>query len=157
MYSFQYSLSFTSFILEQRLQSWTTAVVHALVHSLFVNGQFRRISRTFQNLFIVFRQKRMQLFHSSLLLYDEMNVYQYKCHLSYCFRYSVQLILELEANLLDQNFSELEFELARIQMKRPLGLIQKTSHTMDSEKLEIRKTKMVTCQNVKKVLEKPKI
>ena len=31
----------------------------------------------------------------------------------------VQLLLELEANWLDQNVNELEFELSRMYMKRP--------------------------------------
>ena len=33
----------------------------------------------------------------------------------------VQLLLELEPNLLVQNMIELEFELSRMQMKRPIG------------------------------------
>ena len=47
---------------------------------------------------------------------NEMNVYQFNCHLPFELpvQIPVQLLLELEANLLDQNVNELEFELSRM-------------------------------------------
>ena len=54
-----------------------------------------------------------------------MNIYEFNCHLSYQFRYRFSCFLELEANLLEQNMNELEFELSRIQMKQLNGLVEK--------------------------------
>ena len=54
-----------------------------------VQKYFNIISVSFQNLFLVIvKWKRMYLLHLSLLLYwNETIVYQFKCHLSYRFRY----------------------------------------------------------------------
>ena len=35
------------------------------------------------------------------------------------FQITVQLLLELETNLIDQNVNELEYEVSKIQMKQP--------------------------------------
>ena len=72
---------------------WFNFRIKALVCSSFANDLFRWISTSFHHHFKIWllwllRKKRMQLLHLYLLLYiNEMFVYQFKCHLSYRFRY----------------------------------------------------------------------
>ena len=59
----------------------------------FANDQFRRISASFQNLFVVIRscdsymKKNVAFTLISFAVLNEVIVYQFKCHLSYQFRY----------------------------------------------------------------------
>ena len=58
----------------------------------------------------------------------------------------VQLLLELEANWLDQNVNELEFELSRIFMKRPL--VWKLSHILIGKTLPDQHLKIVADRQI---------
>ena len=123
IYTFYSSLSSTSSFLEQGFQS-----IYHLQMTL------QKISTTFPHHFKIcllqfYTSKPMQLLHSSLLLYcNEINIYQFNCHLNYVFEYRL-ICFQRKKSILDQNVNELEFELSRMQMKRPNNLIDDTEQT----------------------------
>ena len=88
-----------------------------LVRSSFANDQFRRISTKFQHHFKICL---LWFLHEKNVAFTLISL-SFQLSFELLVQIPVQLLLELEPNLLVQ--IELEFELSRMQMKRPLAIV----------------------------------